>query len=152
MVKFLAKKSIRLLNNPPKLGPIRLKNWKGNVYKYGFSTSIQTDEVERGIDIQTIEMISKKKNEPQFFLDFRKRAFKKWTALNSPSWGELNYAPINYDEISCYSSPKQKPVSSLEEVDPELLQTFEKLGIPLNEQKQLSNVAVDAIFDSFYNV
>jgi Fe-S cluster assembly protein SufB len=148
MVKFLAKKSIRLLNIPPKLGPMRLSGWKGNVYKYGFSTSIQTDDLERGIDVKTIEMISKKKNEPKFFLEFRKRAFKKWQTLTSPSWGELSYAPINYDEISCYSSPKQKPVASLDEVDPELIKTFEKLGIPLNEQKQLSNVAVDAIFDS----
>ena len=76
MVKFLGKKSIRLLNHQPKLGSMRLRGWKGNVYKYGFSTSIQTDDIDRGIDIQTVETISKKKNEPEFFLNFRKRAFK----------------------------------------------------------------------------
>ncbi len=118
-------------------------------YKYGFLTDIETEKIEKGINENIIRLISKKKKEPPFLLEFRLKAYKQWINLKEPDWAEIGYPPINYQDIIYYAAPKDiEKKKSLEEVDPELLETFEKLGIPLNEQKRLSNVAVDAVFDS----
>jgi Fe-S cluster assembly protein SufB len=118
-------------------------------YKYGFRTAIESETFQKGLSEETVRAISEKKNEPPFLLAFRLKAFKKWREMEEPVWPNLKYPPINYQEISYYSEPKSKPrLDSLDEVDPELLKTFEKLGIPLDEQKRLSNVAVDIVFDS----
>ena len=118
-------------------------------YKYGFSTTIEKDTIEKGLNEDIIRLISKKKEEPEFMLNFRLKAFRKWKTLQSPTWAQLKISEIDYDDISYYSAPKKKKkLNSLDEVDPELLKTFEKLGISLNEQKRLTNVAVDVVFDS----
>ena len=118
-------------------------------YKYGFATQIETDTIEKGLSEETIRLISAKKNEPQFMLDFRLKAFKKWQKMKEPEWAYLNFEATNYQDIRYYSAPKKKKkLDSLDEVDPELLEAFEKLGISLNEQKRISNVAVDVVFDS----
>jgi Fe-S cluster assembly protein SufB len=118
-------------------------------YKYGFSTTIETDIIEKGLNETVIRLISQKKNEPTFLLNFRLKAFKKWKQMNCPEWAQLKFSEINYQDIIYYSAPKlKKKLTSLDEVDPELLETFEKLGISLSEQKRLTNVAVDAVFDS----
>ena len=119
-------------------------------YKYGFVTDIETDTIPRGLSEDVIRLISAKKNEPEFMLEFRLKAYRKWLTMTEPAWPHVEYPPIDYQNIIYYSAPKQKKekLDSLEEVDPTLLETFEKLGIPLSEQKRLSNVAVDAIFDS----
>ncbi|MEH2044104.1 Fe-S cluster assembly protein SufB [Nostoc sp.] len=119
-------------------------------YKYGFITDIEADTIERGLDEDVIRLISSKKNEPQFMLDFRLRAYRQWQKMTEPTWPNVKYPPINYQDIIYYSAPKRKKekLNSLDEVDPTLLETFEKLGISLSEQKRLANVAVDAIFDS----
>ena len=118
-------------------------------YKYGFSTTIEKDIIKKGLDESIIRIISAKKNEPPFMLDFRLKAYRKWKTMSYPKWPELKFPKINYQDIIYYSSPKyKKKLNSLDEVDPELLKTFEKLGISLTEQKKLSNVAVDAVFDS----
>ncbi len=118
-------------------------------YQYGFSTSIEKDIIEKGLNEKTIRLISKKKNEPKFLLEFRLKAYKKWQQMTQPSWAYLKFPEINYQDIVYYSAPKsQKKLKDLSEVDPELLKTFEKLGISLTEQKRLANVAVDAVFDS----
>lgn len=118
-------------------------------YKYGFVTDIESEAIPRGLSEDVVRTISAKKNEPEFMLDFRLRAYRHWLTMTEPNWAELGYPAIDYQNIVYYSAPKQKAkLNSLEEVDPTLLDTFEKLGIPLSEQKRLSNVAVDAIFDS----
>jgi Fe-S cluster assembly protein SufB len=119
-------------------------------YKYGFVTDIESDKIPRGLTEDTVRLISSKKNEPEFMLNFRLRAFRKWLTMTEPTWPHVEYPPINYQDIIYYSAPKQakKKLDSLDEVDPILLETFEKLGISLNEQKRLANVAVDAVFDS----
>lgn len=119
-------------------------------YKYGFVTDIETDSIPKGLSEDVIRLISAKKNEPDFMLEFRLKAYRHWLTLTEPTWPQVSYPPINYQDIIYYSAPKQKKekLNSLEEVDPAILETFEKLGIPLSEQKRLSNVAVDAIFDS----
>jgi Fe-S cluster assembly protein SufB len=118
-------------------------------YKYGFKTDIDTDTLPKGLNEDVIRAISKKKKEPQFMLDFRLKAYRKWLTMKEPTWPNVHYPKIDFQDISYYSAPKQKKkLESLDEVDPELLRTFEKLGIPLDEQKRLSNVAVDAVFDS----
>jgi Fe-S cluster assembly protein SufB len=118
-------------------------------YKYGFSTVIEKDIIEKGLNESIIRLISKKKKEPKFLLEFRLKAYKKWKEMKSPEWGQLKFSEINYQNIIYYSAPKiKKKLNSLDEVDPELLKTFEKLGISLTEQKRLTNVAVDAVFDS----
>ena len=118
-------------------------------YKYGFVTNIEADTIPRGLNEDVIRLISHKKNEPAFMLEFRLKAYRQWLKMAEPTWPNVNYPAINYQDIIYYSAPKQKAKkNSLEEVDPTLLETFEKLGIPLSEQKRLSNVAVDAIFDS----
>ncbi|MDX1976590.1 MAG: Fe-S cluster assembly protein SufB [Pseudanabaenaceae cyanobacterium bins.68] len=119
-------------------------------YKYGFVTDIAADTLPRGLNEEIVRAISAKKNEPEFMLKFRLKAYRQWLRMTEPTWAGLHYPPINYQDIIYYSAPKQaKPKKdSLDQVDPELLATFEKLGISLSEQKRLSNVAVDAIFDS----
>ena len=118
-------------------------------YKYGFTTDIETEDFPKGITIQTVREISRKKNEPEFLRKFRERAFKFWQRMKTPVWAYLNIPKIDYQNIQYYSIPKtKKKLGSLDDADPELLRTFEKLGVSLNEQKLLANVAVDAVFDS----
>ncbi|QUV85952.1 Fe-S cluster assembly protein SufB [Chloracidobacterium aggregatum] len=118
-------------------------------YKYGFTTDIESDVAPRGLSEDTIRLISAKKEEPSFMLEFRLKAYRQWLKMTEPAWQNVTYPPIDYQDIIYYSAPKpKKQLNSLDEVDPELLATFEKLGIPLHEQKMLANVAVDAIFDS----
>lgn len=119
-------------------------------YKYGFVTDIETDTIARGLSEDVIRLISAKKNEPEFMLEFRLKAYRHWLTMTEPTWPHVSYPAIDYQDIIYYSAPKQKTekLNSLDEVDPAILETFEKLGIPLSEQKRLSNVAVDAIFDS----
>ncbi len=118
-------------------------------YKYGFVTNIEADAVPPGLDEDIIRLISEKKNEPEFMLEWRLKAFRHWQTMEEPKWANVHYPPINYQDICYYSAPKMnsKP-KSLDEVDPELLATYEKLGIPLRERDLLAGVAVDAVFDS----
>ena len=118
-------------------------------YKYGFETKIENEKFPSGINEEIIELISKNKKEPLFLLNFRLKAFQKWKKMKFPNWANLSIKTIDFNKITYYSSPKKKKkLNSLEEVDPEILKTFEKLGISLDEQKKISNVAVDAVFDS----
>jgi Fe-S cluster assembly protein SufB len=118
-------------------------------YKYGFVTDIEADAAPRGLDEDTIRFISAKKNEPQWMLDWRLKAYQHWLKMEEPNWANIKYPPINFQDIIYYSAPKQKVnPNSLDEIDPELKRTFEKLGISLNEQKRLTGVAVDAVIDS----
>jgi Fe-S cluster assembly protein SufB len=118
-------------------------------YKYGFSTTIEKDIIEKGLNEKVISLISQKKNEPRFLLEFRLKAYKKWKQMLCPEWAQLKLSEIDYQDIIYYSAPKsKKQIASLDDVDPKLLDTFEKLGISLNEQKRLANVAVDVVFDS----
>lgn len=120
-----------------------------NQYKYGFTTDVESETFAKGLNEDVISAISKKKNEPEFMLKFRLKAFGKWKTMKEPAWPNVHYPPIDFQDISYYSAPKKKKqLQSLDEVDPEVLRTFEKLGIPLDEQKKLANVAVDAVFDS----
>ncbi|HMV47241.1 MAG TPA: Fe-S cluster assembly protein SufB [Blastocatellia bacterium] len=118
-------------------------------YKYGFVTDIEAETIPRGLNEDIVRLISAKKNEPEWLLEWRLKAFRHWLTMTEPEWANVNYPKIDYQDIIYYSAPKpKKKLQSLDEVDPELLDTFEKLGIPLSEQKMLANVAVDAIFDS----
>ncbi|MDB9311591.1 Fe-S cluster assembly protein SufB [Spirulina sp. CS-785/01] len=121
-------------------------------YKYGFITDIEADTIPRGLSEDVIRLISAKKNEPDFMLEFRLKAYRQWLKMTEPDWAHVGYPPIDFQNIIYYSAPKKdenkEKLNSLDEVDPTLLETFEKLGIPLSEQKRLGNVAVDAIFDS----
>jgi FeS assembly protein SufB len=118
-------------------------------YKWGFTTNIESETLPPGLSEDTIRFISAKKDEPEWMLDFRLKAFRVWQGMEEPEWSSNDYPPIDYQAVSYYSAPKQKEkLKSLDEVDPELRATFDKLGIDLNEQKRLSNVAVDAVFDS----
>ncbi len=126
-----------------------LKELADREYKYGFQSEIETDQVPRGLSEDTVRLISKKKEEPAFMLAWRLKAYKHWLGMTEPTWAEVHYPKIDYQNIIYYSAPKaKKKLNSMEEVDPEIRATFEKLGIPLDEQKMLSNVAVDAVFDS----
>ena len=121
-------------------------------YPYGFVTAIESESTPPGLSEDIVRLISAKKNEPQFMLDWRLRAYRHWMTLEraaaEPRWANITYPPIDYQKIVYYSAPKQKVAASLDEVDPEILRTFEKLGVPLEEQKRLTGVAVDAVFDS----
>lgn len=119
-------------------------------YKYGFVTDIETEEFPKGLNEEIIRLLSSKKNEPEWLLNFRLKAFRHWTTLSHPNWQYSKVPAINYQDIYYYSKPKTKndTYKNLDDVDPELLETFEKLGIPLTEQKRLMGVAVDAVFDS----
>jgi Fe-S cluster assembly protein SufB len=118
-------------------------------YPYGFVTDVETDTIPRGLSEDVVRLISSKKNEPDFMLQWRLKAYRRWLTMKEPHWSNLHYDPIDYQDIIYYSAPKSvKPLQSLDEVDPELLRVYDKLGISLTEQKKLSGVAVDAIFDS----
>ena len=118
-------------------------------YQYGFVTDVEADTIPPGLSEDVIRLISAKKDEPTWLLDWRLKAYRRWLTMKEPHWPNVGYEPIDYQSQSYYSAPKSvKPLQSLDEVDPELLRTYEKLGIPLREQKFLSGVAVDAIFDS----
>ena len=121
-------------------------------YKYGFVTDIESDKAPKGLSEDTVCFISAKKEEPDWLLEWRLRAYRVWTEMEEPDWAKVFYPPIDYQDAYYYSAPKQKPKrESLDEVDPEILRTYEKLGIPLREQEILAgvaNVAVDAVFDS----
>ncbi|MCU7503567.1 MAG: Fe-S cluster assembly protein SufB [Ignavibacteria bacterium] len=118
-------------------------------YKYGFVTDIEADEAPKGLNEDIIRFISAKKGEPEWMTQWRLKAYRHWLTMKEPSWQNVKYSPIDYQDIVYYSAPKQKKkLNSMEEVDPKLVQTFDKLGIPLEEQKILAGVAVDAVFDS----
>src|SRR6188768_3528228 len=122
----------------------------GQKYRHGFVTDIESDTVPPGLDEDVVRLISRKKQEPQFMLDWRLKSFRHWLTMKEPHWAHLRVAPIDYQSISYYSAPKSKANApkSLEEVDPKLLETYDKLGIPLHERARLAGVAVDAVFDS----
>ncbi len=118
-------------------------------YKYGFTTDIPTEFIEKGLNEKIVRLISEKKNEPDWLLDFRLKAYHHWLTMDLPTWAHLNIPPIDFQDIIYYAAPQQKKSpQSMDEIDPELLKTFERLGIPLEEQKQLAGVAVDAVMDS----
>ena len=118
-------------------------------YKYGFVTDVDSDTIPKGLNEDVVRLISSKKGEPEWLLDWRLKAYRLWTTMVEPEWPNVTYSKIDYQAISYYSAPKKKPtLKSMDEVDPEIRSTFEKLGIPLEEQKMLSGVAVDAVFDS----
>ena len=138
----MTEKSTKILDN-------NLTKLVSQPYKYGFSTNIEKDRIEKGLNENIVRLISEKKNEPNFMLNFRLKAFKQWKKLQAPTWAQLQIPKIDFQDLTYYSAPKfKKKLNSLDEVDPELLETFEKLGISLTEQKRLTNVAVDAVFDS----
>jgi len=138
-----------MVNQSNKVLNTNITKLVNKTYQYGFSTNIEKDIIERGLNEQTIRLISKKKKEPDFLLKFRLKAYKKWKEMNEPEWANLKFPQINYQDIIYYSAPKvQQKLKDLNEVDPELLETFKKLGISLTEQKRLANVAVDVVFDS----
>ncbi|OYV88591.1 MAG: Fe-S cluster assembly protein SufB [Ignavibacteriae bacterium 37-53-5] len=118
-------------------------------YKYGFVTEIETDKIPKGLNEDVIRLISAKKNEPEWMTEWRLKAYKHWLTMTEPHWSNVKYNPIDYQDIVYYAAPKKKPtLNSLDEADPELVKAFEKLGIPIEEQKRLAGVAVDAVFDS----
>ncbi len=118
-------------------------------YQYGFVTDVESDRIPVGLTEETVRLISAKKREPQWLLDWRLKAFRRWQTMTEPTWPNVKYTKVDYQAQTYYSAPKSvTPLQSLDQVDPELLKTYEKLGISLNEQKRLSGVAVDAIFDS----
>jgi Fe-S cluster assembly protein SufB len=130
-----------------------IRDFAQQEYKWGFITDIEEERVPKGLSEDTVRLISAKKKEPEFMLEWRLKAYRHWASLEKaqaePKWANVKFPPINYQEITYYSAPKQKPViGSLSELDPEILSTYEKLGIPLAEQKLLAGVAVDAVFDS----
>jgi Fe-S cluster assembly protein SufB len=126
-----------------------LRNLIDQPYKHGFVTEIEAETAPKGLSEETIRLISRKKNEPDWLLDFRLKAYRHWLTMTEPKWSNVRYPRIDFQEISYYSAPKPKPkLASMDEVDPELRRTFEKLGVPVHEQKALAGVAVDVIFDS----
>ena len=138
-----------MINQSNKILNANITKLVNKTYQYGFSTNIEKDIIEKGLTEQTVKLISKKKQEPLFLLEFRLKAFRKWKQMNEPEWAYLKFPQMDYQNIIYYSAPKlQKKLKNLNEVDPKLLETFEKLGISLTEQKRLTNVAIDAVFDS----
>ncbi|MDD2200402.1 MAG: Fe-S cluster assembly protein SufB, partial [Bacteroidales bacterium] len=126
-----------------------LRDVTQNEYKYGFVSNIAAESIPKGLSEDVIRIISAKKEEPEWMLDFRLKAYRKWLTMKMPEWAHLKIPEINYQDVIYYSAPKQKAApDSLDEVDPEIRETFDKLGIPLDEQKRLSGVAVDAVMDS----
>ena len=118
-------------------------------YQYGFVTDIEMDMLPKGLDEDTIRFISKTKGEPEFMLEYRLNAFHEWQKMTPPNWAQLKMPEIDFQDMIYYAAPKQRPLlDSMDDVDPELIDTFNKLGIPLEEQKVLAGVAVDAIIDS----
>jgi len=126
-----------------------IEQWASDKYRYGFVTDIASETIPPGLSEDVVREISRRKQEPEWMLEFRLKAYKHWLTMSPPEWAFLKIAPIDYQAISYYSAPKSKPkLDSLDQVDPTLLETYKKLGIPLDEQKMLSGVAVDAVFDS----
>ncbi|MFT6338842.1 MAG: Fe-S cluster assembly protein SufB, partial [Halioglobus sp.] len=126
-----------------------LEDYTKSDYKYGFTSNIDTDLIPKGLNEDTIRLISFKKEEPQWLLDWRLEAFRHWETLTEPKWPNVKYPPVDYQDIIYYAAPKQKKtINSLDEVDPELLKTYEKLGISIGEQKRLTGVAMDIVIDS----
>jgi Fe-S cluster assembly protein SufB len=126
-----------------------LKEITQSEYKYGFHSDIEMEMAPIGLTEDTVRYISQKKNEPEFLLEFRLKAYRNWLTMTEPTWAHISHPPIDYQNIYFYAAPKEKKqFSSLDEVDPELIETFNKLGISLEEQKKLSGVAVDAVIDS----
>lgn len=126
-----------------------LQNLVNQPYKHGFITEIESDVAPKGLNESTIRMISAKKNEPDWLLEFRLNAYQQWLTMKEPQWPNVDYPKIDFQSISYYSAPKpKKKLGSMDEVDPELLRTFEKLGVPMHERAALAGVAVDVIFDS----
>jgi Fe-S cluster assembly protein SufB len=136
----------------------RVRNIDIDQYKYGFVTDIESDKAPKGLSEDTVRFISSKKNEPAWMLEWRLNAYRRWLTMREPQWARVDYGPIDYQDLYYYSAPKRKALASLDEVDPEILKTYAKLGIPLREQEMLagvehedgarSRVAVDAVFDS----
>ncbi len=125
-----------------------IQNLVNQPYKHGFVTDIESDVVAKGLNEDVIRVISAKKNEPEWLLKFRLKAYRHWLTMREPVWPNVRYPKIDFQDISYFSAPKPKKLASMDEVDPELLRTFEKLGVPMNERKALAGVAVDVIFDS----
>ena len=127
-----------------------IDSYTKNKYKYGFVTKIDSDKPQKGLNEEIVKFISTKKNEPKWMLDWRLKAFSKWKKMKEPSWANINFPKIDYQDIYYYSAPKgfKKKPKDLSEVDPKLIETYNKLGIPLEEQKVLAGVAVDVVFDS----
>src|SRR5690606_15002412 len=126
-----------------------IQEFASRKYRYGFVTDIEQDTVPKGLNEDIIRMISAKKDEPEFMLEWRLKAYRQWQRMKEPRRAKIRYTPIDYQDAIYYAAPKAPmKLESLDEVDPEILRTFEKLGIPLEEQKMLSGVAVDAVFDS----
>src|SRR5437867_6226537 len=127
----------------------RISELANREYKWGFVTLIESETVPPGLNEEIIRVISAKKGEPEFMLEWRLKAYRHWLTMREPRWAKVHYPTIDYQSIIYYSAPKQKSApKSLDEIDPELLKTYEKLGIPLTEQQRLAGVAVDAVFDS----
>ena len=126
-----------------------IQDWESQSYKYGFVSDVESDTLPPGLDESVIRHISAKKGEPEWLTEWRLKAYRNWLTMKEPTWQNVHYPPIDFQALSYYSAPKSTPqYESLDEVDPELLRTYEKLGIPLDEQKRLAGVAVDAVFDS----
>ena len=126
-----------------------LEEVTGKEYQYGFTTNVESDKIPKGLDENVIKLISQKKNEPEWLLKYRLKAFKSWLKMSEPDWANINYKKPNYQDIIYYAAPKQKKIlKSLDDLDPEMKKTFDKLGISLNEQKRLAGVAVDFVMDS----
>ena len=135
--------------NEEKNGDNVIQEFTSGEYKYGFVSDIETETAPKGLNEDIVRFISKKKNEPEWLLEFRLKAYRHWLKLKAPNWAHINYPPIDFQDIIYYAAPKKKPdLESLDQVDPELLDTFNKLGISLDEQKMLTGVAVDAVIDS----
>ncbi|MEE2839601.1 MAG: Fe-S cluster assembly protein SufB, partial [Acidobacteriota bacterium] len=128
----------------------RIQEIADQEYKYGFVTDVEADSIPPGLDENVVRLISAKKEEPEFLLEWRLKAYQHWLTMTEPKWPNVHYPPIDFKKIVYYSAPKSKDdgPKSLDEVDPELLETYKKLGIPLEEQELLAGVAVDAVFDS----
>ncbi len=130
--------------------PDNIESLVNRRYEHGFVTDIETESLPPGLDEDVVRAISERKNEPEFMLEWRLRAYRQWRQMQEPTWAHVNFSPIDYESISYYAAPKSdkdRP-KSLDEVDPKLLETYEKLGIPLHERARLAGVAVDAVFDS----
>ncbi|HWH47251.1 MAG TPA: Fe-S cluster assembly protein SufB [Burkholderiales bacterium] len=125
-----------------------IQNLVNQPYKHGFVSDIESDTVPKGLNEDVIRLISAKKGEPEWLLDFRLKAYRHWLTMQEPTWPNVKYPKIDFQDISYFSAPKAKKLASMDEVDPELLRTFEKLGVPMHERKTLAGVAVDVIFDS----
>ena len=131
------------------MGTTPIETLVNREYQHGFVTDIEADTIPPGLSEETIRLISAKKGEPQWLLDWRLKAYRRWLQMSEPHWPNVTYAPIDYQAITYYSAPKTaKPLGSLDELDPKIRETYDKLGIPLHEQKLLAGVAVDAVFDS----